>query len=201
MMNDPLRDQIRDLDPMHPGVPTESVTTPSSRQRLEHIMSTTETRTTESRTTGRWYAMAAAAAVVVVALIGVLTLTGNGDDAPEAVAGPPLELSLGEGDALASCLPFSVEILAGMPLAFEGTATAVEGEMITLAVDRWFTGGDAAQVTLIGPAGMEALIGGIEFTVGGQYLITATNGTVNYCGYSAPATPELRAAFEEAFGA
>src|SRR5690606_30842071 len=50
------------------------------------------------------------------------------------------------------------------------------------------------------PAGMEALIGGIPFEEGGSYLITAYDGTVNYCGFSGPATADLRAAFDEAFG-
>ena len=39
-MNDELRNQLERLDPMHPGVPIESVTTPSSRARLEQIMNT-----------------------------------------------------------------------------------------------------------------------------------------------------------------
>jgi hypothetical protein len=48
--------------------------------------------------------------------------------------------------------------------------------------------------------GMEALIGGIAFDVGQLYLITAADGTVNFCGYSGVATPEMTAAFDEAFG-
>jgi hypothetical protein len=86
-----------------------------------------------------------------------------------------------------------------MPLAFEGTVTGVDGDVVTLDVDRWFKGGDATQVTITAPAGFEALIGGIEFDEGAQYLITATDGVVNYCGFSGPSTPEMRAAFEEAF--
>ena len=39
-MNDELREQLGQLDPMHPGVPVESPTTPSSRARLEHTMNT-----------------------------------------------------------------------------------------------------------------------------------------------------------------
>ncbi len=37
------------------------------------------------------------------------------------------------------------------------------------------------------------------FRVGERYLVTATDGTVNGCGFSGPATPELERAFEEAF--
>jgi hypothetical protein len=46
---------------------------------------------------------------------------------------------------------------------------------------------------------MQALIDGFDFEVGQQYLITAAEGTVNFCGYSGPATPELTAAFDQAF--
>jgi hypothetical protein len=41
----------------------------------------------------------------------------------------------------------------------------------------------------------------VPFEAGGQYLITAYDGNVNYCGFSGPSTPELRSAYEEAFGA
>lgn len=132
----------------------------------------------------------------LAALMAVVAIGANlGSSAP------PLQLALTPDDAMASCLAFDVAILAGMPLAFEGTVTAVEGETVTLSVDRWFKGGEASEVNLISQAGMVALIGGVDFSVGGQYLITATDGTVNACGYSSEATPEMRAAFEQAFGA
>jgi hypothetical protein len=87
-----------------------------------------------------------------------------------------------------------------MPLAFAGTATSVEGEVVTLTVDEWFVGGDAVTVRLLAPAGFEALIGGIAFEEGASYLVSATGGTVNYCGFSGESTPELVALYEEAFG-
>ncbi len=154
--------------------------------------------TEPGRRNRRVLALVAVAAVAVVALIVAALLIGGNDPEPHAA---PLELSLGESDALASCLAFDVATLAGMSPALEGTVTAKDGERITLAVDRWFTGGDAEEVALIGPHGLEALIGGIDFQVGKQYLITAESGQVNYCGYSGEATPEYRAAFEQAFGA
>jgi hypothetical protein len=160
---------------------------------LEDIMASTTT----SRQV-RWYAVAAVAVVITGVAVAIPRLTSDsGVDDP--VAAPPLELSLGEGDSLASCLAFDVANLAPMAVAFEGTVTAIDGESVTLTVDRWFKGGDASEVTLDAPAGMEALIGGIDFVEGDQYLITAEAGTVNYCGFSGPSTPEMRAAFEQAF--
>lgn len=114
--------------------------------------------------------------------------------------GAPLELSLGESGAMASCIRFDSTILADMSSAFAGTVTSLEGETVTLSIDHWFTDGDAATAILEAPSGMEALIGGIDFKKDQEYLITSANGTVNYCGYSGPATPDLTKAFEEAFG-
>ena len=109
-------------------------------------------------------------------------------------------LSAGESDpALMSCLPFSVDILDDMELAFEGTVTNVDRDQLTLDVVTWYRGGDAEQVQITAPLGMEALIGGIPFEVGGSYLVSATDGVVNYCGYTGVATDELRAAFDQAF--
>jgi len=150
----------------------------------------------------RWSIAVAGVAVAALAVVGVAALTGGDDtEQPEVAAGPPLELSLGAGDSLSSCMVFSVEELARAPLAFEGTVTASDAGIVQITVDRWFKGGDAQTVELVAPEGMEALIAGIDFVVGEPYLVTAYDGTVNYCGFSGPATPELRAAFEQAFGA
>lgn len=39
-----------------------------------------------------------------------------------------------------------------------------------------------------------------QFEVGSSYLITAAQGTVNFCGYSGTSTPDLVAAFDTDFG-
>lgn len=153
-----------------------------------------------ARSRNRWVMGAGAAAALVVAVAGAIALTGGGTGGDTVAQTPPLVLDAGAEDPVAMCIVFSVEYLAPMPIAFEGTVTSVEGEAVTLDVDHWFKGGDATQVVLNAPAGMEALIEGIPFEVSGQYLITATDGTVNYCGFSGPSTPEMRSTFEEAFG-
>lgn len=146
----------------------------------------------------RRLALVAAAAAVVVAAGLVVTLRG-GDEGTE-VAAPPVELSLGSGPGLASCLAPEAGILADMSPALAATVTAVDGESITLTVDRWYAGGEADTVVLHADQGMEALIGGIDFRVGEQYLLTAADGVVNYCGYSGPASDAgLAALFAEAF--
>ena len=44
-----------------------------------------------------------------------------------------------------------------------------------------------------------SLISGVAWEVDGQYLVTAYDGVVSYCGQTGPATPELQAVFDEAF--
>lgn len=200
-MTDELRKRLSRLDPMASDVPTEPVTTESSQQLLEEIMTTPNVEQPGSSGTPNkrpWIAAVAAAAVVIVAIGAVGLLSRDGGD--PVAAGPPLELNAGGDDVMASCIAFSVEYLAPMPVAFEGTVVTAEGDTVTLDVDTWFKGGDAAQVVLNAPQGLEALIGGFPFEVGTQYLITASEGNVNYCGFSGESTPEMRAAFEEAFG-
>jgi hypothetical protein len=198
-MTDELRERLARLDPMHAGVPTEPTTNPSSQELLEDIMSTPTQEKAEPGQTPRrtWTIGIAAVAALVLAVAAGLAFTG-GEDAP--VASAPLELDAPAEDIMAMCIAFSPEELEKVAeLAFAGTVTSVEGDVVTLTVDEWYRGGDAAEVMLNAPQGMEALIGGIPFEVGGEYLITAQNGTVNYCGFSGPATPEYQAAFEEAF--
>jgi hypothetical protein len=200
-MTDRFRERLARLDPMHPGVPVESVTTGSSQQLLEEIMSIPPVEQPGTETTpqrSKWLLGVAAAAVLVVAVGGAIALSGGNGGDPVA-SGPPMELSAGADDPMAMCIMFSVEELARMQVAFEGTVASVEGETVTLDVDTWYRGGDSAQVVLHAPAGMEALIGGIPFDVGSQYLVTAFDGNVNYCGFTGPSTPELKTAFEEAF--
>ena len=187
-----LRIRIQKLDPMSSGVETRSVQDESSRQMLEAIMEQPISGTgSQAGRRMQWFM--AAAAVVAVALGSFAVFGGT------TPASPPLQLALGESNAMSSCIVVSADILRDMPVAFEGTATSVEGEIVTLSVDKWFTAGDATTVDLTAPAGLQALIGGIDFEVGSKYLIAATDGTVNYCGYSDLATPELRAIYNEAF--
>lgn len=159
----------------------------------------------------RWNPIRAMLAALVAA--GLLAAACGGDadntrsvaDQPDQAStdetvGEPLELDLGDGDAMASCLAVDADTLSQMSPAFGGTVTAVDGETITIDVDTWYSGADPAEsVELHAEQGLEALIGGIDFEVGQRYLITAAEGNVNYCGYSGPADEALTALFDEAF--
>ena len=212
MNPDELRERLRRIDPVPETTAMEPPTTSASRTRLENVMRTEiPTEPTEpggpdhrpavadpGRRRTAW--IAAAAALVLVAGVAVAVIGGD-DDTGDVASGPALELDLGASDAMASCMPVEARFLADMPVAFAGTAESVDGELVTLEVDRWYAGGDADRVVLRSPAGMEALIEGVTFEPGARYLVSATEGTVNFCGYSGPATPELTALYEEAFGA
>jgi len=198
-MTDEMRERLARLDPMHTGVPTEPTTTESSRSLLEDIMNTPIEEKTESKPAPRRnlvFGIAAVAALVLA--VGAGFVFAGGDETPTASA--PLELTAGGEDIMASCIAFSTdELEAVADIAFEGTVTSVDGDTITMTVDTWFRGGDATEVVLNAPQGLEALIGGVPFEVGSQYLVSAQGGNVNYCGFSGPSTPEYRAAFETAF--
>lgn len=195
-MSDELRQRLARSDPMHSGVPTTPTTEESSRELLETIMSTPTKQPTErsaQRSRRGWTVAVAAVAAMVLAVAGGVSLVGGEDT-------PPLALNAQGEDLMASCIMFSPDELDRVAeIAFEGTVTAVANDVVTLTVDTWFRGEGAEEAVLRAPQGMEALIGGIPFEIGDQYLISAQSGNVNYCGFSGPATPDLRAGFEAAF--
>ena len=156
-------------------------------------MTTTIEQPTLDRRRPRLVAAVAAALVVVLGVAGAITGFGSDDDPA------PLVLTANGSDALASCLPFDVAILADMSPAFAGTVVTLTESVATLEVDRWYTGGDAEVVEIGYTPGFEALIGTPTLEVGQRYLITAAQGVVNGCGYSGLATPDLEAAFAQAF--
>ncbi len=104
---------------------------------------------------------------------------------------------------MSSCIAFDVNFLAALPVAFAGTATEITDTTVMLSVDRWFTT-DSAETDVVAitlPAGgTSAALDRVDFVIGDRYLVTATDGVVNGCGFSGPATPEFEAAFTSAFG-
>lgn len=148
-------------------------------------------------------AMAGIALILAAGVIGACDDGGvetTTDTQGDGAAVQPLDLSLGDGDPMASCLAVDAETLSQMSPAFLATVTDIAGETVTLEVDTWYAGEDPAEtVQLHAQQGLQALIGGIDFQLDEKYLITAADGSVNYCGYSGPADATLTALFEEAF--
>lgn len=200
-MSDPdeqLRTRLQALDPMHPAAVPEPLAPHRARQILEAAMTDNRQSPTRARP---WLLVAAAAAVLVVGGgIAVATIGTDGDDPADGVA-TTLELAFPASDVEASCIAFDVAFLADMPTAFAGTATSVTDEAVTFDVERWYAGGEADIVTAekVDP-NTSAALDGVQFAAGERYLVTASEtGTLNGCGFSGAATPELEAAFAEAF--
>jgi hypothetical protein len=204
--DDDLRARLSRLDPAPAGVPVDPVTSPRAQELVERAMSTpvqipdTPSAPDElSRRRRPWLLVAAAAAVLVAVVGGFLVLGirpgSDGGGQPSTLA-----LELPPGDVAMSCVQFDVQILRDMPVALAGTVTALEPEQVSLDVDRWYKGGTADRVTIAVPVNNSAALDGVDFREGERYLLTATDGIVNGCGFSGPASPELESAYAEAFG-
>jgi hypothetical protein len=197
-----LRERLAAIDPVTSAVSTEPFSSLRAQTLLESAMTSTTTRTDRR---SRRPLLAAAAVLAIGAAAGGVVLTQGDDEGADTLAAPKISVSLslpGGGATSMSCMMFDVANLKGMSPAFAGTATEVDGGTVTLDVDRWYAGGSADQVVLKQPdAGTSAALDGTEFVKGTRYLVTAAQGTVNGCGYTGPATPELEKAFAEAFPA
>ncbi len=211
--DDDLRARLSRLDPAPAGVPVDPVTSPRAHELVERAMSTplqTPDRPSAPDEVARrrrpWLPAAAAAAVLGAVGGGLLVLgqdesvrTLPGSDGGEQPS--VLALELPPGDLSMSCVQFDVQFLRDMPVALAGTVTALDPGQVSLDVDRWYRGGSADRVTIAVPENNSAALDGVDFREGERYLLTATDGTVNGCGFSGPASAELESAFTEAFGA
>jgi hypothetical protein len=202
-MTDDLERRLRSADPA-PAPQQGQPVAPWIRDLVEETMTITNERV-DQRASGRpgqrsrWLAVAACGAAAV-ALSGGLYASMQDPDAPGVTAAPTVELTL-QGEPIdRSCLPFSVDQLKPMPLAFSGTVVRLEGGTVRLAVDRWYRGGTSPEVLLKAPAGDDvALVGAVTFEQGKRYLVTANEGIVGTCGLTTAWSPEMEAAFQQAF--
>lgn len=87
-----------------------------------------------------------------------------------------------------------------MPVAFSGTVVDASDARVLLDVDRWYRGGDAEQVSLTAGAAAPTSIDPLVFEEGERYLLTATAGMLNYCGFSASWSQRGADDFDVAFG-
>lgn len=196
-MTDDLKSRVRRADPARVTGGTES-SARSIQELMEAAMTNTPTRSTLRH--ARWLPAAAAAAVVVLGTVaGVAVLTDDPSPSPAAQE-PAMELGLPASDVMSSCIVYSVDFLAQMPVAFSGEVLEAGGGTVVVEVDKWYRGGDADAVELVSPSGEMTSIDGVEFVEGRRYLVTAAEGTVSSCGYTVEWSPERAADFEAAFG-
>ena len=216
MNDDDLRARLQRVDPVPPDNALDPSPSPRARQLLERAMTDLHTPVTTPAARpprSRLPLLAGAAAAVAALAVGGAVLLGGGSSHPATKPHAKTTLALklpapaapgrpGRPGGIASCIRFDVSILKDMETAFAGTATTVGADSVTLTVDHWYKGGTADVVTLAsasgGPTSVNEL--GVSFDQGKRYLVTATNGTVNGCGYTGEATPDLEASFNQAFG-
>src|SRR4051794_22430666 len=186
--DDDLRARLRAADPA-------SSLSPADPDRVTHLleaaMSETTTQTPESRETGTrgrspltW--LVAAAAVVLIVGAGIFGLSHRGHD-PAPGAGDTVT-ALGYQAPSGRCLLPSTDVLRRQGVAFRGTLTSLAGGTARFDVTHWYAGGptDVAEVTA--PAtDLTDLQQAADLRVGGDYLVSATHGTVTACGFTGPA--------------
>ena len=98
------------------------------------------------------------------------------------------------------CMAPNVDVLEVQEIAFEGAVTAIDGGVVTLDPTTVYTGevGDTVQIQAPGPE-MTSLLSAVSFEVGKTYLVSASQGQVTLCGFSAEDTPALRTLYQQAF--
>ena len=147
--------------------------------------------------------MPAAAAVLVIVGVGVFAVVG-GDDTPAVPTAKdpaPSVLALSaRPPTTAKCMVVTPEVLANQQVAFDGTVAAITDGLVKLDVTTWYRGGDADHVTVQAPpADLAALVSAADFQVGQRYLVSATDGFVSVCGFTAAYSDDLATMYAQAF--
>lgn len=197
-----LRRRLRAADPARSvRAPDDLAADLVRRTRERHESDSTQAGSAPHRR--RWLPVAAAAAVLAVGGTAYVAAQGGADETSPPAAAPTVgELSLPEPGASGRCMQVDAATLAGLDSAFEATVAAVEESSVVLEVDRWYAGEPVDEVRLETPAGgaRPALLPGQpEFEVGERWLVTAADGQVLGCGFTAPWSPRLAGLFDEAF--
>ena len=198
-----LRQRLRSADPARSVTPPDGLAADLVRRTREHAMSDQQQPDPDGRRR-RWLPLAAAAAVLAVGGTAYVATQGGDDSAAPPTAAEPTvtELALPTGDPPGRCMQVNAQTVANAETALEGTVTTVEDDQVVLEVTRWFVGGSADEVMLsvpsLGPAPL-ALPGQPEFGTGERWLVTAADGRVNACGFTAPWSADLADVFVAAF--
>lgn len=209
MIDDDLFDRLHAHDPAASLPPAD----PERVARLlEDVMSTeltTENRETGTHGRGPLTWLVAAAAAVIIGGVGLFAVLNHDEDpatpptADDTTLTEPTVTELSAPDAAAysaKCMVPNAEILAGQSVAFDGTVLAVADGVVTLTPTTWYAGDPTDLVTVQAPgAELEELLSAVHFEEDGRYLVSATDGRVTLCGFSAPYSAELAALYGEAF--
>jgi hypothetical protein len=194
-----LLELARAADPYPAGSPLDPAVVSRAVDRTREVVRMDTQRSHSHRR--RFVVMAVAGAALVALAVGLGVTQLGGDDG----TGQPGGVALAGGNATASCIQFSEEALARAPIAFDGTVRAIDGQDVTLDVNRWYRSGSGDTVTIHAPdLTGTALEGGVGFEQGGRYLVSADRfeGQIvpSICGFSVTYSDEMAATFARSFG-
>jgi hypothetical protein len=167
---------------------------------------TTENRETGTRDRGPLTWLVAAAAVLIIAGIGLFAVIGHDDEpaGPPAATGAQTVTELSAPGAAAysgRCMVPNTRLLTQQTVAFDGTVSELAGGVVTLTPTHWYTGSPTDLVRVRADSEMmQRLVGATHFEEGGRYLVSATDGEVTVCGFSGPYSADLAALYAQAFG-
>lgn len=197
-----IHDRLRRLDPAA-DAPVDPVNGPRAAALMEQIMQTqpepvnvTSTPPAPARRPRRaLFAALGALGVVAVGAFAFVAMRGD-DPAPTSVS-----FSLGASDPLMQmCMPISDQQPSPEASAFRGTVIDIGAGTVTLEVTKWYQNGDADQVVLTTEGLPSVALDGVDFVQGGDYLITAGDGQVGFCGVSGPYSTDLEGWFDTWYG-
>jgi hypothetical protein len=156
----------------------------------------------------------AGVAVAIIAVTAIFLLTRGGEESPapgssgatDATSEAGTEATVTElsapDAATGRCMAPSVDVLAGKPVAFDGTVEEVEDGLVTLTATHWYAGEPTDLVTIEAPPEvLGRLLTSVDFVEDERYLVAASeSGAVMICGFSGPYSDGLAAMYAEAFG-
>lgn len=149
----------------------------------------------------------AAPLAAVIGTLATLAACGGGADPgtteePAHTSTSPAaatELTL-PSSAPGRCLPPNVRTLRLQDIAFEGTVVEVSDDAVTLAASRWYEGEETDRVVVTPPSAAMVELGyGVAFEEGATYLVSASDGQVTLCGFTAESSAELERLYEKAY--
>lgn len=184
---DPL-DELRRANPFG-----DDQLPPTSRARVWARIEEARMDDTGQTRIARWV-IAGSGVTLVAVMVAALTLGGTA--APPPVASDP---GSGGGGAAGMCIQYSIELLKEREFAFDGTVTALDGNMATFSVTTAFWGVETgSSVTLqadlmANPGPNVALEGGPILVVGQRYLVSGDDTFAWTCGYTQEWTAEAAA--------
>ncbi len=190
MTDDELRALLQEVDPARD---LTRLSTHHVRAKAEDTMTTETPRRRAARPRGRTRILLGAGVGVVAATVVVLGVVGRGD--PSVT-----RLTAAVTDPTASCAVLSPDLLTDRDTAFAARAVAVSGGEVTLEVTHRYRGSVSEQVRVEQPGDPSSEDGAAPLAAGTDYLLSADGGRLTGCGLSGPASPELQALYDTAFG-